>query len=99
MKQFKTGVNFGCWISQYRELDYNLFRKMSTREDVFRVRDWGFDHIRLPFDYPLLLDDKDLYTFKPQASPSWTICLPGARRPDFPCCWTCIGRLVTAFKI
>lgn len=65
MKDFKTGVNFGCWISQYRELDYDLFRKMTGKDDVLRVRDWGFDHIRLPFDYPLLLDDSDLYTFKP----------------------------------
>ena len=66
MKNFKTGVNFGCWISQYRELDYDLFRKMTTKADVFRIRDWGFDHIRLPFDYPLLLDEGDLYTFKPE---------------------------------
>ena len=66
MKNFKTGVNFGCWISQYRNLDYELFRKMTTRDDVKRVCGWGFDHIRLPFDYPLLLDDGDLYAFKPE---------------------------------
>ena len=66
MNNFKTGINFGCWISQYRKLDYDLFRKMTTRDDVLRIRDWGFDHIRLPFDYPLLLDDGDLYTFKPE---------------------------------
>jgi hypothetical protein len=66
MKNFKTGVNFGCWISQYRKLDYDIFRKMTSRDDVFRIRDWGFDHIRLPFDYPLLLDDGDLYKFKPE---------------------------------
>jgi aryl-phospho-beta-D-glucosidase BglC (GH1 family) len=64
MTNFKTGVNFGCWISQYSELDYDLFRKMTTRDDVRRIRDWGFDHIRLPFDYPILLDDGDLYNFK-----------------------------------
>ena len=66
MKNFKTGVNFGCWISQYSKLDYAMFRKMTTKDDVLRVRDWGFDHVRLPFDYPLLVDDSDLYTFKPE---------------------------------
>ena len=65
MKNYKTGVNFGCWISQYRDLDYGLFKKMITREDCFRIKGWGFDHIRLPFDYPLLLDESDLYKIKP----------------------------------
>jgi hypothetical protein len=63
---FMTGVNFGGWISQYRKLDYAIFRKQTTRDDVHKVQSWGFDHIRLPFDYPLLLDEGDLYTFKPE---------------------------------
>ncbi len=66
MKRFRSGVNFGCWISQYRRLDYDLFRSMIGKDDVMRVKDWGFDHIRLPFDYPVLLDDSDLYAFKPE---------------------------------
>jgi len=32
-------------------------------KDVAQVASWGMDHVRLPFDYPILLDDSDLYKF------------------------------------
>lgn len=47
------GINFGGWFSQcnHSELRYETF---ISEEDVIQVATWGFDHIRLPFDYELI---------------------------------------------
>ena len=49
----KKGINFGGWFSQcdYTEERYNNF---ICEDDVKQVAAWGFDHIRLPFDYELI---------------------------------------------
>lgn len=49
----KKGINFGGWFSQcdYTEQRYNNF---ISEDDVKQVASWGFDHIRLPFDYELI---------------------------------------------
>ena len=49
----KKGINFGGWFSQcdHSELRYETF---ITEDDVKQVAKWGFDHIRLPFDYELV---------------------------------------------
>ena len=44
----KKGVNLGGWISQFGEIDHRHFESFIQREDIFRIRDWGFDHVRLP---------------------------------------------------
>lgn len=53
----KTGVNLGGWISQYQEFDRHHFDNFITEDDIRQIADWGFDHIRLPIDYPVLEDD------------------------------------------
>ena len=53
----KTGVNLGGWLSQFREYDPQHFKTFITADDIQRVTNWGFDHVRLPIDYPMLEDD------------------------------------------
>ncbi len=57
MEHFVRGVNLGGWLSQYREYDHAHFRTFITRRDIAQVAAWGFDHVRLPVDYPLLESD------------------------------------------
>lgn len=54
MQNFTNGVNLGGWLSQYPEYNHEHFRTFITRADVERIAGWGFDHIRLPVDYPVL---------------------------------------------
>lgn len=61
--RFRAGVNFGMWLSQYRAFDYNHFDTFLGREDFLQAAEWGFDHIRLPFDYPLLEDDNKPFEY------------------------------------
>jgi aryl-phospho-beta-D-glucosidase BglC (GH1 family) len=51
-----VGINLGGWISQYPAYDHEHFNSFLTNDDIKRIADWGFDHIRLPVDYPLLED-------------------------------------------
>ncbi len=57
------GVNFGGWLSQAP--DSNEHRQtFITKDDFGRVRDWGFDNVRLPFDYPLICSEEDMSTLQ-----------------------------------
>lgn len=49
---FYAGVNFGGWFSQ---CDYSeeRFDHFIEDKDFEVVRDWGFDHVRIPVDYNL----------------------------------------------
>lgn len=61
------GVNFGGWFSQIdaiEEKDPHAFpgtlghiRSFLGREDARRVKDWGFDHVRLPLDWKNAFDE------------------------------------------
>ena len=53
----RSGVNLGGWISQYHRYDHEHFKTFITAPDIRRIADWGFDHVRLPVDYPVLEDD------------------------------------------
>jgi hypothetical protein len=50
------GINIGGYLSQcdHQKEHYASF---FGEEDVRRIRDWGFDHIRLPFDYSVVQDE------------------------------------------
>ena len=56
-ESLKIGVNLGGWISQYREYDHDHFKTFINEEDIRKIAGWGFDHVRLPIDYPVLEDD------------------------------------------
>lgn len=52
---FYRGVNLGGWMSQ---CDYSEERldRFITEPDMERIAAWGFDHIRIPIDYNVLLE-------------------------------------------
>lgn len=57
MKEFpgyKNGVNLGGWLSQ---CDYSgeHLEGFITESDIGEIASWGCDHVRLPFDYNIIL--------------------------------------------
>ena len=64
------GVNFGGWFSQIdaiQEKDPDTFPGMLPHIESFlssadfaQVKEWGFDHIRLPVDYANVFDEETL---------------------------------------
>jgi len=53
----KKGINLGGWISQYPAFETRYFDTFITEKDIQQIADWGLDHIRLPVDYPILVDE------------------------------------------
>nr|AGS53072.1 endoglucanase C (EgC) (endo-1,4-beta-glucanase C) (cellulase C) [uncultured bacterium contig00033] len=53
MKGYKAGVNLGGWISQC-DLTPERIARFIAKEDIARIASWKLDHVRLPFDYPVL---------------------------------------------
>ncbi|NLW10493.1 MAG: glycoside hydrolase family 5 protein [Clostridiaceae bacterium] len=51
------GINIGGYLSQcsHQAEHYETF---FTEEDVQKIQAWGFDHIRLPFDYSVIQTDE-----------------------------------------
>ena len=54
---YRSGVNLGGWLSQYRAYDHDHFRSFITAGDLRRIAAWGMDHVRVPIDYPILEED------------------------------------------
>jgi len=54
---FKKGINLGGWISQFDKYDKVHFDTFITEEDIARIADMGFDHVRVPVDYNVLQDE------------------------------------------
>lgn len=52
----QRGTNISHWLSQ-SDRRGEPRRKFFTREDVQRIADWGFDHIRLPIDEVQMWDE------------------------------------------
>ena len=63
-KGFQAGVNLGGWISQYHHFDEGHFNRFITQADIQLIASWGMDHIRLPFDYPVLEDDDHPFAYR-----------------------------------
>ena len=49
---FIKGINFGGWFSQCSNEDEH-YRTFIGEADFKKVKEWGFDHIRIPVDYEL----------------------------------------------
>ena len=47
------GLNLGGWLSQAPRREEHR-QTFVTQDDFRRIADWGFDNVRIPFDYPLL---------------------------------------------
>lgn len=58
LEGFTKGVNLGGWLSQcgenYNETHYSSF---ITEMDIKRISDWGLDHLRLPVDYNVVMNE------------------------------------------
>lgn len=56
-KGYQKGVNLGGWLSQYAKYDLDHFQSFIKEEDFKTISSLGFDHVRIPIDYPLLEDE------------------------------------------
>lgn len=63
------GVNLGGWLSQAPDDEAHRLAFV-TQTDVQRIADWGFDNIRLPFDYPLICPGNHIGSFR-EAGLAW----------------------------
>jgi hypothetical protein len=57
MDHFNNGVNLGGWLSQYSKYSHEHFQAFISETDIALIASWGMDHVRLPFDYPVLESD------------------------------------------
>lgn len=53
---FKHGVNLGGWLSQ-SDYEPSHLENFITEDDIKTIAEWGCDHVRLPFDYNVILGD------------------------------------------
>jgi len=53
MMKLYRGVNLGGFLSQCEHSDEH-YRTFISEEDIRRIAEWGFDHVRLPIDYEVL---------------------------------------------
>lgn len=69
MKERLRGVNFGGWLSQVdaiKEKDPDAFGSVDnhmenfiSKDDFNQVKQWGFNHIRIPIDSYLFFDEEE----------------------------------------
>lgn len=50
------GINLGGYLSQC-EYSRQHYLEFIGKKDIEQIRNWGFDHIRVPFDYPVLEEE------------------------------------------
>ena len=57
---YQKGVNLGGWYSQ---CDYSKerFDHFIEKDDIFTIKGWGLDHVRLPVDYNLVETEQGEY--------------------------------------
>jgi endoglucanase len=79
-----TGINLGGWISQYPSLDHEHFKSFITAADIDRIAAWGFDHVRLPVDYPVIEDDANPGVLKEDGMAYIESCLGWCAKHDMP---------------
>jgi endoglucanase len=52
-----VGVNLGGWLSQYGKGGEGHFESFVTEKDFEAIARAGFDHVRLPVDYPVIEEE------------------------------------------
>ncbi len=57
-KGYQHGINLGGWFSQ---CDHSIERydTFIKEEDFARIASWGLDHVRVPVDYELVLNERN----------------------------------------
>lgn len=56
-----AGLNLGHWISQYGSKSHEHFSRYITEWDIDRIASLGFDHVRVPVDYFIFMDEAGNY--------------------------------------
>ncbi|MDR2558810.1 MAG: glycoside hydrolase family 5 protein [Oscillospiraceae bacterium] len=64
LDKYRAGINLGGWISQCREMTPEHIASFIKKENIGQIAAWGLDHVRLPFDYPVLEDDGNPFVYK-----------------------------------
>lgn len=59
LQGYRTGINLGGWISQYKRylIHTGHLERFITLKDIQQIAEWGFDHVRLPFDFHILEEE------------------------------------------
>lgn len=55
---FEKGINLGGWISQCSEYTKEHYDSFICENDLKIIKSWGCDHVRLPVDYNVFMNDK-----------------------------------------
>ncbi len=58
---FQRGVNLGGWISQCVNRSKEHFDTFITKKDIEQIAGWGLDHVRLPIDYDVVMNEDDTF--------------------------------------
>jgi hypothetical protein len=64
LDKYRAGINLGGWISQCKDMTPAHIAEFIGRKDIEQIAAWGLDHVRLPFDYPVLEDDDKPFVYK-----------------------------------
>lgn len=54
LEGYQKGINLGGWLSQRTNRDVRHLDTFIVEEDIRKIADWGFDHVRLPLDYDVI---------------------------------------------
>ncbi len=58
---FQRGVNLGGWVSQCVSRSKEHFDTFITKKDIEQIAGWGLDHVRLPIDYDVVMNEDDTF--------------------------------------
>ena len=50
------GINLGGYLSQCTHSSEH-YKEFITKNDIIKIADFGFDHVRLPIDYNVIEDE------------------------------------------
>lgn len=56
--RFYKGLNLGGWFSQCKEYSQDHYHNFMSEEDIVKIKALGFDHVRVPFDYHLIMESE-----------------------------------------
>jgi len=57
------GVNIGGWLSQAERFNKYHLDSFITEKDIIKIKSWGMNAIRVPFDYNCILNNTGNYDF------------------------------------
>ena len=58
---FNKGINLGGWISQCKEYTKEHYDSFICKKDLENIKNLGFDHVRLPVDYNVIMTDDGVF--------------------------------------